>query len=674
VHLPGASTRRRAALLTVGAALLTAVVTGPVTQAAAESGTTAQAAAGPTWFQPGATWTGDFGDPTVVRVGNTYYAYASPVGGRELPVLTSTDLKTWTVRARYTTSGPPGAPGYSVANDRAIPDEIRANKALSEWGKYDTNDALVKFPSWGVVHPQGPWINRDYWAPGVGRIGTKWYAYSPVRVSATRFCLTAASSSSPLGPFRDISGSGPIQCQDIRVDPGGSIDPFPYHDDATGKDYLLWKASGKLDDHPSALMSVQLGSDGLPKAGAVPVKLLETDAGSPWEGNTIENPSMLTSNGTTYLFYSGNLSDALDDQGRSNYASGYAICPHGPTAPCHRAAARVPLLTSMGSAQGPGGSSGFVDAQGTLRMAYATFRLGENVGGEVPHPRRMSIATLIQNPDGTLRVDGSLGSTAQIDAKWRQLGGAGGVLGARTTDEKATSKRAGSYATFEHGAIYWSPTTGAHAVIGTIRDRWKALGSENGYLGFPTSDQLTLAKGTFSRFEGGSIYWSKSTGAHAVRGAIRDRWGALGWENGFLGYPTTSEIALRGGALTAFQGGSVYWSPATGAHAVRGAIRDRWGALGWENGFLGYPTTDEIGLRGGAFTAFQGGSVYWSPATGAHAVRGAIRDAWGATGWENGSLGYPTSDEFGIPGGQRTNFQRGYITWTPQGGAVVHRA
>lgn len=78
------------------------------------------------WFQPGTTWWGDFGDPHVVRVGSTYYAYASPVGGRYLPVLTSTDLVTWKVHGRWTTSGPPGTKGYSVTEDTAIPAEIRA--------------------------------------------------------------------------------------------------------------------------------------------------------------------------------------------------------------------------------------------------------------------------------------------------------------------------------------------------------------------------------------------------------------------------------------------------------------------------------------------------------------------------------------------------------------------
>ena len=578
------------------------------------TGADTAAAAEPTWFQPGATWTGDFGDPTVVRSGNTYYAYASPVGGRVLPVLTSTDLTTWKVRARYSDDGPPGRRGYSVAADPKIPAEIKA-APMDDWGKYDTNDALVRPASWGLVHQQGPWINRDYWAPGVFNIGATWFAYSPVRVSPSRFCLTVASAPSPLGPFRDISGGGPIQCEDVNVDPGGSIDPMPYRDETTGRNYLLWKSSGKIDHHPSSIKSVELADNGFPRPGAPVVKLLETAPNS-WEGDTIENPSMVRFGGTTYLFYSGNLSDPLDAQGHSSYASGYAVCPAGPTGPCHRVSS-VPLLASAGVAQGPGGSSGFVDANGRLRMAYATFRLGENVGGPVPHPRRMSIATLVRNGDGTLRVEGApISGTPDIATKWSSVGGAGGFLGNPTTAILPTPVKSGYYQHFQGGSVYFSPATGSHIVRGLIRDRWASTGWENSPLGFPVNDETPLRGGAFNHFQGGSIYWSAAAGAHVVKGLIRDKWGSVGWESGFLGYPTTGEAALRGGgAFNHFQGGSVYFSPATGTHVVRGLIRDAWAGQGWETGALGYPVGDQQGA-GTVSQRFQGGTLTYDPATG----------------------------------------------------------
>src|SRR5215207_7282221 len=67
-----------------------------------------------------------------------------------------------------------------------------------------------------------------------------------------------------------------------------------------------------------------------------------------------------------------------------------------------------------------------------------------------------------------------------------------------------------------------------------------------------------------------------------------------------------------------------FWSPQTGEHDVHGAILEKWASLGWERGFLGYPLTDETitpdGI--GRYNHFQGGSVYWTPTTGAHEVHG----------------------------------------------------
>lgn len=142
------------------------------------------------WFAPGSYWTGDFGDPQVVRVGSTYFTYASPIGGRALPVLSSTDLVHWKVRDRWSTAGPPGAPGYSVFNDPAIPAEVRGQADTgvgpyneSDWGRYDNNDAQVRFTSWGTYDPQGPWMKRTIWASSVAQIGSRWFSYSAVKVS-----------------------------------------------------------------------------------------------------------------------------------------------------------------------------------------------------------------------------------------------------------------------------------------------------------------------------------------------------------------------------------------------------------------------------------------------------------------------------------------------------------
>jgi L,D-peptidoglycan transpeptidase YkuD (ErfK/YbiS/YcfS/YnhG family) len=224
---------------------------------------------------------------------------------------------------------------------------------------------------------------------------------------------------------------------------------------------------------------------------------------------------------------------------------------------------------------------------------------------------------------------------------------------------------------------YPSPAGGTRQVGGAILDHYQALGGPAGVLGGPLTDELPTPSGygRYNVFAGGSVYWTPATGAWSVRGAIRDRWAALGWETGTLRYPTSDELGTPDGRarLGLFEGGAVYWSPTTGAHQVGGGIWRRYGELGWETSFLGLPTTDELGTPDGLgrFNHFQGGSIYWSPASGVHSTHGAIRDRWAAAGWETSPLGYPVTDEFAIPGGRAQDFQHGSIRWFPNGGTEV---
>ncbi|WP_432510145.1 excalibur calcium-binding domain-containing protein [Kineococcus sp. SYSU DK001] len=260
-----------------------------------------------------------------------------------------------------------------------------------------------------------------------------------------------------------------------------------------------------------------------------------------------------------------------------------------------------------------------------------------------------------------------------VQARYDQLGGATGKLGAVTACEQPT--RTGSFAAFERGAVYSSPTTGAWDVSGSFHGLWAGTGWENGFLGYPVSgEDPSAAGGVYQNYQGGTLYWSPPTGAHSVSGAFHGLYGSLGYERGFLGYPASQEVPIRGGVLQRFQGGTAYWSPSTGAHTVSGAFLGLYGRLGWEDGCLGYPATQELPSTGsGAYQRFQGGTAYWSPSTGAHALCGVFLDAYGSTGWENGSLGYPTSDEYAIPGGRRVDFQRGYVEWSAATGTRVNQ-
>ena len=262
----------------------------------------------------------------------------------------------------------------------------------------------------------------------------------------------------------------------------------------------------------------------------------------------------------------------------------------------------------------------------------------------------------------------------KIAQHYTDLGGASSYLGNSSGGEYPA---AGGWAqNYEHGIVGYFPTTGAYAVHGAIWQHYQQLGGPGGVLGLPTTDETATSDGVgryndFTGAQGASIYWTQATGAQSIHGAIRQKWAALGRETG-LGYPTTDESGTPDGVgrynhFNGAQGASIYWTSATGAQSIHGLIRQKWAALGWETG-LGYPTTDEDGTPDGVgrfnhFNGAQGASIYWTQATGAQSIHGAIRQRWASLGWEKSALGYPASDEFGVTGGRRNNFQHGTITW-----------
>lgn len=135
---------------------------------------------------------------------------------------------------------------------------------------------------------------------------------------------------------------------------------------------------------------------------------------------------------------------------------------------------------------------------------------------------------------------------------------------------------------------------------------------------------------------------------------------------GLTGAAISGCEAVPGGHRVRYEHADMYFSPAGGAHELYGAVRDKYGALGGPGGDLGLPLT---GIQHtpdgqGRCAHFTGGSVYWHPDTGPMALRGALREAWGAAGWERGPLGYPTSDELTTghqPQRRYATFQNGVL-------------
>jgi endonuclease/exonuclease/phosphatase family metal-dependent hydrolase len=385
-------------------------------------------------------------------------------------------------------------------------------------------------------------------------------------------------------------------------------------------------------------------------------------------GDMNSNKYMAPRNGPYDVFTASGYVDPLGNDYESTYPSGKAIAEKRINAEYHSFNgfnAKLSKDTNVGA------NGKHLDYIFTSPMRFAEWEMvlnkdaSDNLVGVIPSDHNMIV--------GTVELPVAAATVTPLAAKAAQLNGS---LGAITGSEVYT--KTGAYQRYERGYVLWSPTTGAHVSVGGIRTAWAAQGYESGGLGYPTTDEIGGLKdgGVYQLYQGGAIVWSPKTGSYASVGAIRGTWAAHGHENGGLGYPTSNEIGgLRdGGVYQMYQGGAIVWSPATGAHVSVGGIRSVWAAYGHQNGGLGYPTTDEIGglKDGGVYQMYQGGAIVWSPATGAFASVGGIRTVWAAQGFENGRLGYPTSNEYTTADGSVVqNYQGGRIIWSPTTGARI---
>ena len=305
------------------------------------------------------------------------------------------------------------------------------------------------------------------------------------------------------------------------------------------------------------------------------------------------------------------------------------------------------------------------------RVRWESGPLGYPVGPEVTTPNGVSQAfqrgqIVFSLATGAHEVRGG------ILRRWLALGGlSAGLL--PVTGETAVA--GGAVSTFTRGtSIVWSPGGGTRVVWGAIGEEWARTGGAAGLLGLPLKDETGSGQAVTQPFAGGTVVWTAATGAHEVHGLIGQVWTSLGGIAAGL-VPTTPETPTPDGVgrYSHFANGvSIYWSPTTGAWSVMGAIRAHWSQLGWEAGPLGYPVTHEQTVAPGVRrSTFGGGEVYWSPATGAQAVYGSIGVTYRSLGAHASRLGLPTRSEYGIVGGRRADFRGGSITWTPTGGTVV---
>ncbi|MGE2734125.1 LGFP repeat-containing protein [Mycolicibacterium vaccae] len=134
-------------------------------------------------------------------------------------------------------------------------------------------------------------------------------------------------------------------------------------------------------------------------------------------------------------------------------------------------------------------------------------------------------------------------------------------------------------------------------------------------------------------------------------GAITAAWEATGGDAGPLGPRSGDVYPVGDGFAQNFAAGKMFFTPATGAHFMQGAILEKYESLGGPaESDLGFPKIDEgpgraAGSRNSTFSAADNPVIFWTPDTGARVVRGPINAAWDRLGGSSGVLGVPADDE-----------------------------
>jgi xylan 1,4-beta-xylosidase len=191
---------------------------------------------------------GDHPDPTIIRVGRTFWASAtSGEWSPQFPLFRSTDLVHWQ-------------------------------------------------PAGAIFPVQPLWAKGDFWAPELvhDEVTNRFLVWYVGRQRHGPLSIAVATAPSPAGPWTD---HGPVIAQ-----PDGAIDPC-FARDEHGAPYLIWKEDGNSVNRPTPIWAQALSEDLLTLSGPR-TQLIVND--QPWEEGVVEGPYILRHAGRFYLFYAGN--------------------------------------------------------------------------------------------------------------------------------------------------------------------------------------------------------------------------------------------------------------------------------------------------------------------------------------------------------------------------------
>jgi beta-xylosidase len=156
---------------------------------------------------------------------------------------------------------------------------------------YRSND-LVSWKTAGHVFTEIPaWADYYMWAPEITYENGKVYLYYNAHKKNGSLCIAAAVADKPEGPYKDL---GPLICQEY-----GSIDPFSVRDE-NGKLYMIWKEDGNSVGKPTPIWAAEMKED---RTALVSEKKELFRADAPWEKGLVEGVAIIRRNDYFYTFY-----------------------------------------------------------------------------------------------------------------------------------------------------------------------------------------------------------------------------------------------------------------------------------------------------------------------------------------------------------------------------------
>ncbi|WP_426324260.1 LGFP repeat-containing protein [Microbacterium sp. E-13] len=215
-------------------------------------------------------------------------------------------------------------------------------------------------------------------------------------------------------------------------------------------------------------------------------------------------------------------------------------------------------------------------------------------------------------------------------------------------------------------------TYGAHALWGGVKDHWLKTGGLEGSLGAAVNTMVysTPAAGPawVQNFQSGVLVQSAAGFVLVPYSKIQTVWARNGSGQGALGWPTTAYKCEAVGCSQRFTGGAVTDEKVYGAHAIVGGFGAEWTARGGMSG-LGAALNDQStssARGGGSLQNFSAGILAGTSAGRFFVPYGPIQRMWSANGAEAGADGWPVGAQECAPSGCTQTFQLSVLstsTW-----------